>query len=297
MKRGDPVRIFFEEKISDDVKEFIRKFEHDLEETDIPEKASVKVTKKRRYDEGLNLYLGEERVEILNNGQIVATFSKGIHISGPWAVVRAILFKEKSVINWEWARKLVSGLFQALIVMLESEDKEGFSHSQRVAKLSEELGERLGLSDEEISSLREHAMLHDVGKIGIEQLMLYTPTRIRLFENLPQDHTILGSVYLASIELLWDVVPSVRSHHERWDGKGYPDGLKGEEIPYFARIIAVCDFYDELTHFVTSEWDGGPKTPEEALNIIEKEAGKALDPRIAKVFVDMMREKIKRGDL
>ena len=291
------MKVFFEDTIPKDVREFIKKFEHEIVETEDPEKATVKVTKRKRYTDGLNLYMGEERIEVLLNGKVMATFSKGVHISGPWSAVRAILFKDKAVINWEWARKLVSGLFQALIILLESEDREGFSHSQRVAKLSEELGKRLGLSDEELSSLREHAMLHDVGKIGIEQLMLYTPTRIRLFENLPQDHTIMGSVYLASIELLWDVVPSVRSHHERWDGKGYPDGLKGEEIPYFARIIAVCDFYDELTHFVTSEWDGGPKSPEEALDIIEKEAGKALDPKIAKTFVDMMREKIKRGDL
>jgi hypothetical protein len=120
---------------------------------------------------------------------------------------------------------------------------------------------------------------------------MYTPTRIRIFENMPQDHTVMGAIYLSSIEYLWDVVPAVRSHHERWDGKGYPDGLKGEEIPLFARIIFICDYFDELTHFVTSEWGTGPKTKPEALEMIKVQSGKMFDPKLVEIFVGMMEKK------
>ena len=212
-----------------------------------------------------------------------------------WAFVKSMADGKASIISRGWARKIVSGILQGMIALMEVEDEDGYSHSQRVAKLAVEFGKHLGMDDDDLEELREHAMLHDVGKIGIEQLMLYSPTRIRVFEKLPQDHTILGSVYLSSIELLWDVIPTVRYHHERWDGKGYPDGLKGEEIPLFARIVAICDLYDNLTHFVTSEWDSSIKSPEEALEIIEEEAGRALDPRLAREFVKMMRKGMEVG--
>lgn len=184
-----------------------------------------------------------------------------------------------------WVRRMVSGLLQAMVVLMEIEDENGWSHSQRVARLAERVGKKLGLSEERLSLLKEYAMLHDVGKIGIEQLMLYTPTRIRIFEQYPQDHTIMGSVFLASLEVLWDAVPIVRHHHENWDGTGYPDGLKGEEIPLEARIIAVCDYYDVLTNFVSSEWEGRAKTHDEAVEIIKKESGKKFDPSVVDAFL------------
>ncbi|AEH52006.1 HD-GYP domain-containing protein [Pseudothermotoga thermarum] len=208
-----------------------------------------------------------------------------------WIFAKAYLekaFLKSGLVSSHWARKITSGILQALVVLLEVEDKEGFSHSQRVAKLAKKMGERLNLSEKDLALLVEGAMLHDVGKIGIEQLMMFSPARIREIESTSRDHTIVGSIYLASIELLWDLVPIVRSHHERWDGTGYPDGLKGEEIPFFARIIAICDYYDELTNFVSSEWGPDPKTKEEALQMIQKQSGKMFDPKLVEVFVEMM---------
>ncbi|MCD6450244.1 MAG: HD domain-containing protein [Thermotogaceae bacterium] len=205
-----------------------------------------------------------------------------------WGFVKGLADGRASIVSRSWARKIVSGILQGMITLMEVEDKEGYSHSQRVAQLCIKFGRYLGLPEDEIEKLREHAMLHDVGKIGIEQLMLYSPTRIRTFENFPRDHTILGSVYLSTIELLWDVIPTVRHHHERWDGRGFPDGLKGEEIPFFARLVAICNYYDNLTNFVTSEWEGGPKSKEETLSIIEENAGKMFDPRYARKFVEFM---------
>ena len=239
----------------------------------------------------VGVIFGEGEAEVVKSGVrlVKLTLYRNYH-TPLWAFLKAYVDGKTSLVSRSWARKVVSGILQGMIALMEIEDEEGYSHSQRVASLSVELGKYLGLTDDDLEKLREHAMLHDVGKIGIEQLMLYSPTRIRLFENLPQDHTVLGSIYLSTIEFLWDVIPTVRHHHERWDGKGYPDGLKGIEIPFFARIVAVCDYYDNLTNFITSEWDGGPKTPEEALKMIEEESGKMFDPDIVEKFVEMMRD-------
>lgn len=232
-----------------------------------------------------------EKVKIDKNGVALAeVYLHKNYLTSLWAFVKTLVDGKTSVVSRMWAKKIVSGILQGMITLMEVEDKDGYSHSQRVAQLAVKFGKYLGFSDEDLERLKEHAMLHDVGKIGIEQLMLYSPTRIRIFENLSQDHTILGSIYLSTIELLWDVIPTVRYHHERWDGKGYPDGLKGEEIPYFARIVAICNLYDNLTHFISSEWESNIKTPQEALEIIENEAGKSLDPKLAKAFVEMMRK-------
>ena len=232
-----------------------------------------------------------EKAKIDKNGLALAeVYLHKNYLTSLWAFVKTLVEGKTSVVSRAWAKKIVSGILQGMITLMEVEDSEGYSHSQRVAQLAMKFGRYLGFSEDDIDKLKEHAMLHDVGKIGIEQLMLYSPTRIRIFENLSQDHTILGSIYLSTIELLWDVIPTVRYHHERWDGRGYPDGLKGEEIPYFARIIAVCNLYDNLTHFISSEWESNIKSKEEALEIIESEAGKSLDPRLAKAFVEMMRE-------
>jgi len=188
------------------------------------------------------------------------------------------------------SRKMVSKILQSLVVLMEVEDEDGFSHSQRVTNLLLDLAKELKYPRKKLEYLREFGMLHDVGKIGIEQLMLYSPTRIRVFENTGEDHTILGSVYLATIPVLADLAPLVRSHHERWDGKGFPDGLKGEEIPYESRMLAVCDWYDIATNFVMTEIYNDVMEPEIALKYIQTD--RAFDPKIAKAFVEMMKKRI-----
>ncbi len=284
---------YIEQGVPKDFADFIEKMEGMESKVNSPEDADIvfcmhdsKVSAPYRvlfYDDRAVFY---KKDKMLAEVMLERNFHSSL-----WAFVKVMVDGNMAVVSRKWARKVVSGILQGMIALMEVEDKEGFSHSQRVARLAEKLGKALGFNEEELLKLREHAMLHDVGKIGIEQLMLYSPTRIRTFENIPQDHTILGSIYLSTIELLWDVIPTVRHHHERWDGKGYPDGLKGEEIPYFARIVSICDYYDNLTNFVTSEWLGGPKSKEEALEMIEKEAGKMFDPLLAKRFIEIMKGK------
>ncbi len=239
------------------------------------------------------LVLSENKAKFYDEKQTLIAVFENVEetYEAIWIFVKAYLERGKlksAFVSSNWARKVTSGILQALTVLLEIEDKEGFSHSQRVARLAKMMGEKLQLNKEEILLLVEAAMLHDVGKIGIEQLMMYSPARIKEIETTSQDHAVVGSIYIASIELLWDLVPAVRSHHERWDGKGYPDGLKGEEIPLHARIIAICDYYDGLTHFVTSEWGPGPKTKSEALQMIQRESGRMFDPKLVDLFVKAM---------
>ncbi|MFN3691354.1 MAG: HD-GYP domain-containing protein [Fervidobacterium sp.] len=186
---------------------------------------------------------------------------------------------------------LLRSLFANIIVLTEVEDKNGFSHSQRVAKIAEEFAKYLGWSDEQALELRHHGILHDVGKIAIEQLMLYSPTRLRSLETHYEDHPIMGTIYLSINENLWKYIPTARHHHERWDGKGFPDKLKEEEIPICARIISIIDYYDEVTNFVSADWDSELKTPKQALEEIQKMNGTYFDPELSEKFVAFMSEK------
>lgn len=197
---------------------------------------------------------------------------------------------ENEFVRVKRIRQLISRMLQSLVVTGEVEDRNGMSHSERVTRLVEKFAPRLGITGEELSNLLEYSMLHDVGKIEVEQIMLYTPTRIRTWLHTGQDHTIVGSIFLATTMVLGDAAPISRSHHERWDGKGYPDGLRGEEIPYYARVIGICDFYDEALNTVSSEIMGRPLDKEEAIEIIESENGKMFDPKITEEFLKMVRE-------
>lgn len=260
-----------------------------VEESDSPQ---LVLTDSFERSRSLQIVFKDDTAQLYDGDKSIATFQRvSENYRAVWAFAKSYCERDglgSGLTSTKWARRVVSGILQAMVVLMEVEDKAGFSHSQRVTKLAEKVGLKLGFSEKELGLLIEASMLHDVGKIGIEQLMMYTPTRIRFLEGMPRDHTAMGSIYLSTIEFLWDLVPAVRSHHERWDGRGYPDGLKGEEIPLFARIIAICDYYDELTHFVTSEWGIGPKKKDEALKMIQDQSGKMFDPRLVEIFVQIV---------
>ncbi len=188
-------------------------------------------------------------------------------------------------------RRRIISVLEPLITLMEVEDSKGYSHSQRVAKLFIDFAAELGIKEFEKGLFIHYAMLHDVGKIGVEQLMLYSPTRLRNFEETGQDHTIAGSVYISTLEVLNDFVPYVRSHHERFDGKGFPDQLKGEQIPYWIRVLTIINWYDNALNTVDSEFSSGVMTSEEALEVIKKDKGKLFDPIIAQRFVSFIKNK------
>jgi len=137
---------------------------------------------------------------------------------------------------------------EVLVNALEAKDPYSRGHSARVADLSAMVASELGMTDEEVEAVRTAGRLHDIGKIGIreEVLVKQGPLTDEEYQHVKQ-HVVVGSQILAPLAHLREVIHYVRSHHERWDGQGYPDGLKGEAIPFGARILAAVEIYDALT--------------------------------------------------
>ncbi|MFC4601279.1 HD domain-containing phosphohydrolase [Cohnella hongkongensis] len=163
-------------------------------------------------------------------------------------------------------------------------------HTQRVGELSALIAERLGLPEQEVDIIRKAAPLHDIGKIGIPDEILLKPGRFEPheFERM-KTHTTIGALILGGsyFNILQLAGVIAMFHHEKWDGTGYPNGLAGEEIPIEARIVALADFYDALTHErpYKRAW-----TPEETLEEIVRQRGAHFDPQVVDAFESLFRE-------
>jgi HD-GYP domain-containing protein (c-di-GMP phosphodiesterase class II) len=145
------------------------------------------------------------------------------------------------------------------------------------------VGSRMGLTDAELRMLQYAAVLHDIGKIGIPGNILNKPDALTReeFETMAQ-HTIIGERIISRIDYLVPIARIIRSAHERWDGTGYPDGYKGEEIPLAARILLVCDAFDAMT---TDRPYRAALPVESALHELSRHAGSQFDPRVVDVFL------------
>jgi putative two-component system response regulator len=174
----------------------------------------------------------------------------------------------------------------SLGLTIEARDPNTVGHCQRLAKYATALGERLGLDDDQVVALNRGGFLHDVGKIGIPDTVLLKPGRLTPEEyRLIQQHTVIGDKLCSELRLLDEVRPIVRHHHERPDGSGYPDGLKGEEIPPLARILSVVDVYDALT---SERPYRRAQAPAEALRELREEAAKGWQfAEIVEQFVSL----------
>jgi len=179
------------------------------------------------------------------------------------------------------------GTLQALTAAIDAKDRYTFGHSERVALMAEQLALALGMSAHEAERLRICGLVHDVGKIGVPELVLTKPGKLTDEEfGLIKLHPEIGHRIIKDIPQLNDLLPGVLHHHERYDGRGYPHKLAGDDIPLFARIMAVADTFDAMS----SNRSYRPAMPRaRVLDEIERCAGTQFDPQIARLvrYVDL----------
>ena len=169
---------------------------------------------------------------------------------------------------------------------VDAKDPYTRGHSDRVSEISVLIGEKLGLSEQDLRTLRIGGLFHDIGKIGIPDSILLKDAKLSDDEySQIKNHPTIGAHILQNASIFQDILPIVKHHHERYDGNGYPGRLKGNDIPYFARIAAVADTFDAMTS-KRSYRDSLPLDIVKAE--IEKCSGTQFDPEIAKVFLDIL---------
>lgn len=175
---------------------------------------------------------------------------------------------------------------QALAESLEARDPYTSGHSARVTDYATRLAKTLGVTAASIETLRHAGRLHDIGKLGIQEATLHKPGPLSDDEwGLMREHPAKGERIVQSLGFLDRAREVVRHHHERWDGTGYPDGLKGEELPFLTRILSIADSYDAMT---SERPYRGAKTHRQALGEIEGNMATQFDPALAQQFVTIM---------
>ncbi len=185
-------------------------------------------------------------------------------------------------------QNLIEAIF-AFAKAIELRDHYTGEHVEKTVLYATQLGRSLKLTTEEIEDLRQAAILHDLGKLGISDKILLKNTKLNENEyNQIQKHPQIAADILRPIHFLRSVIPYILYHHERWDGRGYPSGLKGELIPVGARIIAIADVFQALT---SNRPYRKAFTKDEAVRIMKEGAGTQFDPKIVKVFLKLIREK------
>lgn len=183
---------------------------------------------------------------------------------------------------------------QSLAAAVDARDNYTQGHSERVAEYAAILGESAGVDQDVADSIAVAGLLHDLGKLGVPDAILNKPSRLTDEERaIIEGHPSLGENILRRARQLEHIIPAVLHHHERWDGKGYPKGLAGDEIPFLARILAIADSYDAMT----TDWPYRKgMTVETALAEVRAGAGRQFDPLLADAFVcGMLNGKLKRA--
>ncbi len=235
-----------------------------------------RATMRQLLERGVSAYL----VKPFNMEQMVITVEK--LLSDQYL----LLLKEKERLDSE-RQFMLSGI-TSLIAALEARDHYTSGHSQAVSSIVEKMAQKMGLSQEDVESIGIAGKLHDLGKIGVPDSILLKPGKLTNVEfNLVKEHPVVGVNILGNISSLSKVIPAIRHHHERFDGKGYPDGIKGNNIPLWARLMAVADTYHALTSDRPYR-DGMPL--QKAMDIILTARGTQLCPDCVDLFVKLIAE-------
>ena len=216
------------------------------------------------------------------------SFLSGIAQQAAIAIDNAKLFQELEKSNLNIMAAYDSTL-EGWSNALELRDRETQGHSKRVVDLTIEIALQMGMTSEKLVHIRRGALLHDIGKVGIPDSILLKPGTLTPDERLAMEqHPVLAYNLLSSIEYLHPAMDIPYSHHEKWDGSGYPNGLKGKNIPLQARIFAVVDVYDALTSDrpYRKAW-----SDKDALDYIAEQSGKHFDPEVVEIFLKLIGER------
>jgi len=175
---------------------------------------------------------------------------------------------------------------EALALAIDAKDQTSQSHIRRVQLYAASVARALGMSDNEVQGVKTAALLHDIGKLAVPEHILSKPGPLtpEEFQKI-RAHPKVGADIVSSVPFPYPVAPLILSHHERWDGKGYPVGLEGEEIPLGARILSVVDYFDAL---MAERPYHRAMSAEAAVGLLRQEAGKGLDPTVVAKFIALL---------
>jgi HD-GYP domain-containing protein (c-di-GMP phosphodiesterase class II) len=177
----------------------------------------------------------------------------------------------------------------SLVLAMEARDPYTRGHADRVTRYSIEIAQELGLPEHDIEILRYAGEVHDVGKIAISDLILNKPGKLTPTERAAVEvHPVRGAEMLEPLQFLKSAIPLVRHHHERYDGKGYPDGLEKDRIPLMARIMACADSFDAMTS--ERPYRRCKLSTEDALQEIKNNMGSQFDPNVARIFIKIIKK-------
>jgi len=206
-----------------------------------------------------------------------------------------LLARTRSLLNFkEYVDELerAEAVLFSLARSIEARDAYTGEHCERLARYSVQLGERIGLPEEQLTALRRGGVLHDIGKVAVPDAILLKPNPLTKEETeIMKQHTIVGERICSPLKSLRLVLPIIRHHHEKLDGSGYPDGLKGEGIPLTARVLQTVDVYDALT--TPRPYNRGAVSRERALEIMEEGVKKGWwDPNLFGEFLHIPMRKL-----
>jgi len=241
----------------------------------------------------VNVPIRRYRFFMTAGGAFIAAWA--IHQAFSLALLTVTIFAGAQVVYLVWSRlntktreteelsRIHFATAEALATAIDAKDQTTHCHVRRVQIYAAGLGEVLGLSLQEIAALKAGALLHDIGKLAVPAHIINKPGRLTPveFEKM-KVHTTVGAQILSRVDFPYPVTPIVRHHHEQWDGMGYPDGLKGEQIPITARIISVVDCFDSVRE--DRPFRRG-MTRDEAIAFLLRGSGNHFDPRVVELFI------------
>uniref|UniRef100_A0A7V3VUC0 HD domain-containing protein n=1 Tax=candidate division WOR-3 bacterium TaxID=2052148 RepID=A0A7V3VUC0_UNCW3 len=207
-------------------------------------------------------------------------------------ICRQIIVAIEKIQNIQTIKEMSMESVMALVQAIEMRDPYTKGHSLQVSEIAFELGRLFELGDRELELLKFAGLLHDIGKIAIPEMILNKPAKLDEFEwEIMRKHPVKSAEIIQPIKNLSEIGKWILHHHERWDGTGYPAGLKGEEIPFYSRILAICDTYSAML----SDRPYRKKLSfKEAIEEIIRYKGKQFDPRIVEMFLTLPEEFLRR---